>query len=307
MLATGKSAQWDSEVMAFVDKQYSGAPNYKASLVSLWQKYLALGLPNAHFVAEFTNGRKECVFQRSWEMMVARHLDAQNHRISTADVGPDFRFEYGGLTVWVEAISPEPKGLPAHWLEGPKPNEVKVSDVPHNEILLRWTAAFKEKWEKLAKYREAGIVGEKDAYVIAINGCQLGAIPLHHGISRYPFAVEAVYCVGPTAINIDRNTGKVGKAFVTIRTNIQNANGAKVPTSPFVDPAYSGVSGLIAITRDRSEDAVMPLDVIHNHFADVSLPNGIFGSTGTEWVTEAADTSGEEIILRKLDVLGVAA
>jgi hypothetical protein len=267
MLTEAKSKQWDSQVLAFLDKQYATAPNYKASLVSLWEKYLALGLPKAHFVSEFTSGKKECVFQRSWEMIVARHLDAQNHQFTTADQGPDFRFEHNGLTVWVEAISPEPKGLPGHWMEGPKPNETKVVDFPHNEILLRWTAAFKEKWEKLGKYRAAGIVGEKDAYVIAINGCQLGALPMHHGISRYPFAVEAVYCVGPIAISIDPNTGKIGKSFVTIRTNIRNANGAPVPTSPFVDPVYAGVSAVIALTKDRSDDATLPLDM---HLAEVA-------------------------------------
>jgi hypothetical protein len=301
------SKEWDSQVLTFLDREYSTAPNFKASLARLWQKYLLLGLPNAHFVSEFTGGKKECVFQRSWEMMVARHLDAQGHSLTTVDQGPDFRFVQKGLTVWVEAISPEPKGLPAHWMEGPKANEVKVGDFPHNEILLRWTAAFKEKWEKLGKYREAGIVGEKDAYVIAINGCQLGALPLHHGISRYPFAVEAVYCVGPVAVPIDKATGRIGKGFVTIRSSIRNANNAPVPTSPFVDPAYSGVSGIIACTMDRSDDAILPVDVIHNHFASVPVPNGILGSTGDEWVTEAVGTAGDEIILSKLEKINVAA
>jgi type I restriction enzyme S subunit len=307
MPTTPKSEQWNKEVLAFLDRHFPNSPNYKASLVTLWEKYLALGLPNAHFVSQFTSGKKEVVFQRAWEMMVARHLDAQGHHLTTSDEGPDFRFERENLTVWVEAISPEPKGLPAHWMEGPKPNEFKVGDFPHNEILLRWTSAFKEKWEKLGKYQEAGIVGEKDAYVIAINGCQLGALPLHHGISRYPFAVEAVYCVGPVAININRNTGQMGKAFVTIRTNIQNANGASVPTSPFVDPTYSGVSAIMALTKDRSDDAILPIDVIHNHFARVPVANGVLGSTGDEWVTEAVGTAGEEINLRKLETVDATA
>jgi hypothetical protein len=306
-MTAAKSKEWDAQVRGFLDRQYADAPNFKASLISLWETYLALGLPNAHFVSEFTNGKKECVLQRAWEMMVARHLKALNHKLTTADEGPDFRFEQNGLIVWVEAISPEPKGLPAHWMESPKPNETKVGDFPHNEILLRWTAAFKEKWEKLGKYREAGIVGEKDAYVIAINGCQLGALPMHYGISRYPFAVEAVYCVGPVAININKDTGQLGKAFVTIRSSIKNANGATVPTSPFVDPAYSGISALLALTMDRSEQAILPVDVIHNHFARVPIPNTVLGSAGDEWVTEAVGIAGDEINLSKLEIVDVAA
>jgi len=192
-------------------------------------------------------------------------------------------------------------------MEGPKPNDFKVGDFPHNEILLRWTAAFKEKWEKLGKYRAAGIVGEKDAYVIAINGCQLGALPLHHGISRYPFAVEAVYCVGPVAVPIDKATGRIGKGFTTIRTSIRNANNAPVPTSPFVDPAYSGVSGIIAYTKDRSDDAILPVDVIHNHYASVPVPNEVLGSAGDEWITEVVGTAGDEITLSKLEKINAAA
>ena len=116
-----KSARWNAQVLAFLDKQYPNAPNYKASLVALWEKYQALGLPNAHFVSEFTSGKKSVVFQRVWEMMLARHLDAQGHHLTTAAEGPDFRFRHNGLVVWVEAVSPEPMGVPEHWLEHPKP------------------------------------------------------------------------------------------------------------------------------------------------------------------------------------------
>src|SRR5450631_2983652 len=76
-MTADKSEQMDREVMAFLDRQFPSCPGYKASLLSLWQTYLALGLPNAHFVKEFTSGKRECVFQRAWEMMLARHLDAQ--------------------------------------------------------------------------------------------------------------------------------------------------------------------------------------------------------------------------------------
>lgn len=304
MLTQAKADGMNREVTAFLDRQFPNAPGYKASLLSLWQTYLALGLPNAHFIKEFTSGKRECVFQRAWEMMLARHLDAQGHRLTSLDHGPDFRFDYRGLTVWVEAVSPEPKGVPGDWMEGPKPNEFKVGTFPHNEILLRWTAALKAKWEKLSKYRKDGIVRDTDAYVIAINGCQLGALPLNHGISRFPFAVEAVYCVGPIAVPIDTETGRIGKSFVTEQTSILNANAAPVPTSLFVDPAYAGVSAIIACSMDRSIEASLPVDVIHNHFARVRVPERILGSVGDEWVTDPVGTAGQEIDLRKLEPIG---
>jgi type I restriction enzyme S subunit len=235
----GKSAQWNAAVLAFLDRQYAESPNYKTSLINLWQSHLRLGLVNAHFVSELTSGKKSVAFQRAWEMMLARHLDAQGHHLTTSDEGPDFRFAYCGLTIWVEAVSPEPMGVPDHWMEPPKPGEFKVGDVPHTEVLLRWTAAIRTKWDKLQSYRRKKIVRENDAYVIAINGCQLGAFALQHGVSRYPYAVEAVYALGPVTVPIDRTTGKFGQPFVSTRPAIQTAKGAPVATSLFINTTVS--------------------------------------------------------------------
>jgi hypothetical protein len=292
-------ARWNKTVLEFLDRRFTHAPNYKESLIELWHQYVALGLPNQHFVTQFTGGKTTAVFQRSWEMMLARHLNVQGHRIITADGGPDFRIEYSGLTIWVEAISPEPMGIPQDWMDELKPGEVKVGDVPHIKILLRWTAAIKEKWEKLKIYRDKKIVRDGDAYVIAVNGCQLGRIPIQHGVSRYPYAVEAVYALGPIAIPIDKDTGAFGKPFVSPRSSIQSDGGGAVSTSLFIDPTYSSISAIIACSMDRSAEASLPLDIVHNQFARVPIPKRILGSKGEEWITENADQDGFD--LRRLD------
>jgi hypothetical protein len=111
-----RRARWDRDVRAFLEWQHPEAPNYRASLLALWEKFVALKLPTEHFVTEFTSGKKSVVLQRAWEMMLARHLDAQGFAISTAPEGPDFRFEHGGRTYWVEAVSPEPMGVPEDYL-----------------------------------------------------------------------------------------------------------------------------------------------------------------------------------------------
>ena len=235
--------------------------------------------------------------------MIARHSwMLWGYHITKLPVGPDFGFERDGKTIWVEAISPEPKGLPEHWMTRPKADEFKVGDFPHNEILLRWTrAAIKEKWQKLLDCQQKKIVAGSDAYVIALNGCQLGALPVNHGITRYPFAVEAVYPVGPLAYEVDRVTGRIGNAIVTQRLSIKNKNNAPVATTVFIDLAYAGISAVVACTMDRSDEAVLPLDIIHNHFANVSMPRGILGSAGDEWVTDPVGNAGQEIDLRKLE------
>jgi hypothetical protein len=290
-----KLTLWNERVLAFLDKKFPNAPHYKASIVALWEKYAALGLPNAHFVSELTSGKKEVMFQRVWEMMLARHLDALGYSITTSDEGPDFRIEHEGQTIWIEAVCPEPKGIPQDWLEGPKPGEFKVGSVPHTEVLLRWTAAIKEKSEKLQTYRKNGIVAANDAYVIAVNGCQLGALPLGHGVSQFPYALEAVYPAGPIAIAVDRTTGSFGQPFVSNRPKVDTAKGKPVPTTLFLDQANAGISAVVAYSRDRSEDPLLPLDVVHNHYASTPIRKQILGPQIEEWVAEPDGQGGIEV------------
>jgi type I restriction enzyme S subunit len=179
-------------------------------------------------------------------MMLARHLDAQGFAISTAPEGPDFRFESGGRTYWIEAVSPEPMGIPEDYLEWPKPGEFKVGDVPHEEVRRRWISAIKAKADKLQSYLSRGLVGNDDAYIIAVNGCQLGAFPIHHGISGLPYAVEAVYPAGPITLSVDRNTGKFGKPYLGNQWAIKSPAGKPIPTSMFVNNKYKDVSAVMA-------------------------------------------------------------
>jgi len=74
-----------------------------------------------------------------------------------------------------------------------------------------------------------------------------------------------------------------------------------VPTSLFLDLKYSGVSAIIACSMDRLEEANLPVDVVHNHFAHVRVPERILGSAGEEWVTNPVGTDGAEIELRRLE------
>jgi len=290
-----RGSRWDRDVRAFLNKQYPNALNYKASLLALWEQYLALDLPTEHFVTEFTSGKKAVAFQRAWEMMVARHLDALGYAITTAPHGPDFRFEYDGRTYWVEAVSPEPMGVPEDFLESPKPGEFKIGNVPHEEVRRRWITAIKAKADKLTGYRAKGIVGDDDAYIIAVNGCQLGAFPIHHGVSQFPYAVEAVYPAGPIAVPVNKETGAFGTPYVSNQWAIKSAQGKPVPTSMFVNERYADVSGIIACTSDRSEEPILSLDVVHNHFAKVPIPQGLFGEDADEWVPESDGKDGIDV------------
>ncbi len=208
MASASQLTEFDQKVRGFLAMYLGESPHYRDTVIDLWKRYLDLGLPNRHFVTELTSGKRERFFQRLWEMLLARHLDAQGYQLTSLSHDPDFRFMLEERIVWVEAISPGPRGIPADWMEPMPPNTSRVTKVPHDEIALRWTAAFKEKWDKLNIYQQKGIVREENAYVIAIHGGQLGSTPIDHGISRYPLALEIVFPIGPLAIPVDQETGK---------------------------------------------------------------------------------------------------
>jgi hypothetical protein len=74
----------------------------------------------------------------------------------------------------------------------------EVITLPHEAILLRWTAAIKEKAEKLlgnadkgiAGYIDKGVVGAEDSYVVAINGRLLRGQSCFASINLGPASAE---------------------------------------------------------------------------------------------------------------------
>ena len=137
------------KVEAAIRRRYDTNPAARDHYVALWHEFSTMDLADAHFVSEITGDKDTKFWQRLWEMVLGRHLSRLQHRLSSADKGPDFRFEAEGKTVWCEAIAPEPKGLPGDWLTLSKPDDIRVHSVPHEAMLLRWTAALKEKRDKL--------------------------------------------------------------------------------------------------------------------------------------------------------------
>jgi type I restriction enzyme S subunit len=127
--------------------------------------------------------------------------------------------------------------------------------------LQRWTAAIKEKAEKLLGnsagargYLQKGVVGPDDAYVIAINGRLLRGSRFANitGISQFPFAVEAGFAVGPITVTINLDTGKSAGSGHEHRPVIRKHNGALIPTYTFLDPVFNAVSAIWATDVDES-------------------------------------------------------
>lgn len=174
-------------------------------------------------------------------------------------------------------MCPEPVGIPGDWLQGL---------FPHEAILLRWTAAIKEKAEKLLGkpgkaegYLRSGIVGKTEPYVIAINGRRLRGkyFATITGISQFPFAAEAVFSIGPYAIRIDRQTLETVDAGHQHRPLIMKPRGAPVPADTFLDPRFRHISAIFA--ADIDETWIIgngkPTAIIHNPNAVNPLPEGL--------------------------------
>lgn len=309
-------ADTTGNIQAFLAERFPVSRPAQEYYLRLWRAFSDGGLGDKNFVQEFTSGEEGRFEERAWEMILARRLASCGHKLASKDAGPDFCMTFDDRKTWVEAVVPSPTGIPPEWLVAPRlDGTAEATQVPFEAMLLRWTAALKEKWEKLEGrrftdkatgeertvpgYRAAGIVTDQDVYIIAVDPCRLTAnLPVDEGASRLPFAVETVFPVGPWAIPVDTD-GRFGKAFRTVRYSIKNANKADVPTDSFLNPAYAGVSALVGASTvfARAED--LWLTVVHNPTARNPLPHGLFGPAATEWVPERV--SADEYKIRPLE------
>lgn len=232
--------------------------------------------------------------QRLSEVLLFNLLSDHGHTPICNSDGPDFVIEKDGQRIWIEVITPEAKGLPEDWTSGAMGEAIET---PNNEILLRWTHAIDEKMKKLngridAKtgeftpgYLQKNTVGPNDIYVIAINGIDLRwhwVFPNLEGISQYPYAVEAVFGVGPIQIHIDRTTLKATGRDQKIRRSIPKEINKTVPVGMFIncDPSaqsqFKRVSAIWALDVDEmyAIGRERPMAVVHNPLAEFPIDQG---------------------------------
>jgi hypothetical protein len=211
-------------------------------------------------------------------------------------LGPDFGVLHEGKTIWIEAVTPAPEGIPPDYLTPPKKGEVKSVSIPYEQMLLRWTSALKYKRDRLQRYLKRGIIAETDYTIVAVNACRLSDFAWNDlGISQMPFAVEATFPVGPIAVPITVDGEITGEAIRTTRRSIQKPNGSHVPTDNFLDPRYGNISAIMGCNqKDMLRD--LSLTVVHNPLASVPLPRGMLGASKEFF----ADDHGDHYVLRPL-------
>jgi type I restriction enzyme S subunit len=267
------------------------------------------GLADGKFASELVSGKDGKFWARASEALIAERLRGKTFPPRTVvGVGPDFLVLDGNRRIWIEIICPEPAGLSAEWLSAP--TGVAVS-FPHEQILLRWTSAIKEKAEKLIGsvdgkikgYLASGIVEPDDAYVIAVNGCQLrsGPFPALMGISQFPFAAEAVFPIGPYQLHINRETLKVADKGHQHRPYVTNKNGAQVPAYTFLDSRFNPISAIWAVDLNGASAIgnSEPMVVVHNPNAINPVAPGYL-PCDSEYI---AKPTGNDFLLEKLPPL----
>ena len=272
---------------------------YREEILRVCSAFIKSGFADSKFEGELTSGSKSkfwsCLSEALIFDRICRKQFAQRPMIG---IGPDFFLIDEHRKVWVEVVCPEPVGLSKDWIEI---QSNAAGFVPHDAILLRWTSAIKAKAEKLIGgsdennngYLKTGIVAASDIYVIAVNGCQLrhGPFPALHGISQFPYAVEAVFPIGPYQIRIDAKTlQSVGHGYQE-RYSIPKPNGATISSCIFLDPRFRMVSAIWAV--DFNGSSVLgnqePSALIHNPNASNRLPEGFLPSDSEYVATPTSD------------------
>jgi len=303
-----------------VQQRWAGAQTLRRQCIhnvlsNLFDEFHLLGLADPHFAKLLAHGSELEHQQRMAEMLLAKHLLDHGFSLDSARVGPDFKASKDGYAVWIELITPEPKGIDPGWLSAS--HQDGAWTYPHDAIALRYTAALKEKHEKLvgrkgAKlgYLAQGIVAHGEPYVIAINQHLLhGRYHSLEGISQVPVAAEVVYAIGPQQLHLNPLSGKIVDADHSHRpflNKIKPAGGCVgVPTDTFLNPAYDPISAVWAL--DLQETALLPRSMvrlpnvhlaamIHNARATARVPSHFLPSQ-EDWIGMVAPSS---ITLKRL-------
>lgn len=262
---------------------------------SLLREYVESGLAPPHLISELETGEEGKLWSNLWEAMLFRHLTARGYELrnsvkAAGQSGPDFGVDLKGRTIWIEAIVPAPEGIDPHWLAPRQKGVVRAKTMPAEQMLLRVTAAVGAKRKKLDRYRKKGIIGEQDGAVIAVNINRLSDWSIDgKGISRFPFAVEAVLPIGPLAVPIDNVGQQAGPAQNMRRFSVRNAKGKDVRTDAFLDPKFASVSAVMQGHQKDMHQRDLALYMIHNPLAEIPIPTGLFGVQEEFKTTLSAD------------------
>jgi hypothetical protein len=276
----------DPEYNIIRDRQEPYPMEVKSFTEDLWRKYQPYA--DKHFRQQM----QVDLDSRFWEMYLACTLLENSISLSSADAGPDIFIEHDNGRIWIEAIAPT-SGADTNPDRVPEMKTGVATKVPDNEIILRYSAAIREKYDnKYKTYVANGLILPTDAYIIAINSCKISSASME---TDTPRILKAVFPIGDLKVTIDTKTGVVINTGYQLRFKISRVGGSEVRTDLFINPEYANLSGVLyshvsirtyPFTKRMGEDFVF----IHNPLATKNrVPHG-FLKVGREYIpTEDKD------------------
>lgn len=258
----------------------------RARIESMWREYAPVcGDDPGHFL----NDARQHFFARVWEMSVASWLTRLGCALPRPPSGAPDHLVAHPLRVWIEDTIATP-GTGADAARDFPPDGLPFT-VDHDARLLRYCAAIRAKWDQLRKFRSRGIVGENDAFLIAVNGSPLPVADMDYEI---PDIVRALFGLDDPVFVLKIGAKKAPRIHHAPRSNLQKRSGAQVAITFFASPAFAAISGVMfspfAPWDLGGEQMNDRMEFIHNPFATAPVPRGTFRVAREWWVDRADDT-----------------
>ncbi len=261
-----------SDISEILQQRYGEGGQYGQEAInrieSLWTKFRPLA--TKAFLRDFRSGQEHDFQGRYWEMHLGCFLLDQGLQPIANDLGPDFKIERGGQTLWIEATAPDAGNgadmIPSLDLQTDL-NNLSAHDVPEVQMLLRYTNAVNAKYMDYCDYLKDERIAASDVYIIAINSIRLGFYPFMKG--DIPVVLHALYPVGHMQVHINLKEPKAARVDYQYRRNLSKANASPVATDFFLKPESSGISAVLAarINPDGFKIPPDPFVAIHNKTA----------------------------------------
>lgn len=265
------------------DEKRAEVVKLKSYMEKLWNIYY----PYAD--KDFRSQLAQDFHARFWEMYLTCTLLAKSFKVvpkMKRAEGPDILVQDLSRRIFIEAVAPS-EGSEDNLDKVPRLKLNVATQVPDNEITLRYSGAIADKYKKYHTYLNRRIISPSDSYVIALNSCKIDSA-IVNGNAELPRIMKAVLPIGFKQVTISKFSGPVVDWKYQYRPNISRSSGSSVATDLFLNPEYAGLSGVL---YSRSDVANVPNQMgddmifIHHPNPTNAIPDGYF-KFGMEYFIE---------------------
>lgn len=214
-----------------------------------------------------------------FEILLGSKLVDSGLELSSKDKGPDFKIEFEGKTIWMEAVCPDvgtkvdrvPKQIPGDY-----------ERIPDEQIILRLRAAIFDKYKKYLDYitKETVPVKKEESCIIAIADFKIEQLQdfdgWDEGMLHTPYILQSLFSIGMPAIRYNENGES--NLINSYRDNIQKKNKDKkrIDTNIFRNNSHSLISGILYCRTVDGSKLDKEYIWIPNPYADIQVPENIF-------------------------------